>query len=111
MCGMCRALQAKLLNRIPHAAKHALAIHNQAAGMAPSHLGATGGDGGKGGMAVGGKGLSSDGGGSVGSAGGLLKRKEGGTSSRGVSSTGEPSAPADVADVPAKVAPTPLASV
>lgn len=64
-------------------------------------------------MAVGGKCRSSDGGGSVGSGGGLLKRKEGGSSSRGVSSTGEPSAPVDAAaalDVPAKVAPTPLAS-
>lgn len=109
--------EAKLLHRIPHAAKHALALQKHAHSSAPGqgagqggygsggHQGGSGSDPlGAAGVGVGGvagKGVSSDGG-HVGSAGG----------SRGVSSTGEPSAPVDAAaDVPAKAVPPPLESV
>lgn len=103
--------EAKLLHRIPHAAKHALALQ-QHAHSGTGQASAFGADGSKGGKGV----CSDGGGGSMGpSAGGQqLNGKEGaGAGSRGVSSIGEPSAPLDAgaADVPAKSTPAPLASV
>lgn len=97
--------EAKLLHRIPHAAKHALALQKHAHSGQPSAFGADGS-----------KGVSSDGGGGSSAGGQQLNGKEegaGAAGSRGVSSTGEPSAPLDAgaADVPAKSTPAPLASV
>jgi hypothetical protein len=97
--------EAKLLERIPHAAKHALSACNQ---QQQQGGGGFGGSPAAGGLA--GKGVSSDGGMSNGGGlfkgGGLVKGEQqgfgGGAGSRGVSSTGEPSAPLEGPDVPHK---------
>jgi hypothetical protein len=95
--------EAKLLQRIPHAAKHALSAYNQQ----QQQQGGGGFGGPAVGVGVGSKGVSSDGGMSNGGLGkGRVSGGEqgfgGGAGSRGVSSTGEPSAPLDGPDVPAK---------
>lgn len=93
--------EAKLLHRIPHAAKHALAVKQQSGAAGDADAGGAVG-GGVNGTSSGRKG-----------AGGVVSGSSAGGGSRGPSSTGEPSAPLRVSDgdVPAKQQPAPLASV
>lgn len=94
--------EAKLLHRIPHAAKHALAVQQQ------QHKGGSSSPGSSfpGGHSKGGEGDA------VKSGGGRLSNGRGVSSSSGGGSGGEATAPlAEVADVPLKQQPAPLASV